>query len=266
MIPVINDAARQRPDALGYASTPLPKAIALNGSSSTIVFVTTAKSQREAETRALATCGTGCFLYAAGNQVVLPQRLTTPRPLGKTVAEVLSYVQGSEHGAKNAADYGKAKGHKALVLFPEVGRNFYVSGQSTTNNAELLALEICGLLYNAACVTVAADDALRAADPSTVDHNTAARLAYQGLYRPDMVPLFASPPSEALEYARMREPKAMAIWPLGPKVAVASGGTLAEAEARALAQCSVADSPYPCFLYAANQAIILPQRRTEAQP
>jgi len=126
-------------------------------------------------------------------------------------------------------------------------------------------LEACGLLYNAACLTVAADDTLRLSDPFGVERRTTARLAYQGPYRPDMVPLFALPPKEAVECAEMREPKAMAIRPMGPKIAIATGASLAEAEAQALAQCTVADSPFPCFLYAANQQTILPQRRTEPQ-
>ena len=264
MIPMIDNPRRNRPDAAGYGDAPLPKAIAIG--TGNIVFTTAAKSQYEAESNALATCGGGCFLYAVGNQVILPQRITAPRPLGKTIAEVLAYVQGGEQGTKHATDYAKAKEHKALVVFSEIGRSFLWPGQSTTNSAELLALEACGLLYNAACATVAVDDTLRATDPSGVERRTAPRLAYQGPYRPEMVPLFAVPPSEALEYARMREPKAMAIRPLGPKIAVATGGTLAEAEARALAQCSMPDSPYPCFLYAANQATILAQRHTEAQP
>ncbi len=205
------------------------------------------------------------MLYAAGNQVVLPQRLNAPRPLGKTIADVLSYVQGSEQGPKTAAQYAKGKEHKAIATLPETARTFSWTGASALNNAESLALEACGLQYNRPCLTVAADDTLRLGDPFAVERHTAQRLAYQGPYRPDMVPLFSSPPNEALEYAKMREPKAMAIRPAGPKIAIATGATLAEAEARALSQCSVADSPFPCFLYAANQATILPQRRTEAQ-
>jgi hypothetical protein len=263
MIPAIDDALRNRPDVAGYFLAPWPKAIAINTGS--IVVITAAKSQSDAENRALATCGSGCLLYAAGNQVVLPQRLNAPRPVGKTIADVLSYVQGSEQGPKTAAQYAKGKEHKAIATLPETARTFSWTGASALNNAELLALEACGLQYNRPCLTVAADDTLRLGDPFAVERHTAQRLAYQGPYRPDMVPLFSSPPNEALEYAKMREPKAMAIRPAGPKIAIATGATLAEAEARALSQCSVADSPFPCFLYAANQATILPQRRTEAQ-
>ena len=81
-----------------------------------------------------------------------------------------------------------------------------------------------------------------------------------------MVPMFVDAPKEALEYAKQREPKAMAIRPTGPKIAIATGSTLAEAEAKALSACTDPDSPFPCFLYAANGRTILPQRRTEPEP
>jgi hypothetical protein len=61
----------------------------------------------------------------------------------------------------------------------------------------------------------------------------------------------------------MQQPKAMAI--RSGRVRIATGATLAEAEAKALASCNDDQSPYPCFLYAANEKVVLPQRRTEAQ-
>ena len=91
------------------------------------------------------------------------------------------------------------------------------------------------------------------------------RLTYQGPYRLDMVPLFVDLPNEAREYLKLREPKAMAIRAWGLKIAVATGSSLAEAETRALARCTDPDLAFPCFLYAANEQTILPQRRTEPQ-
>jgi len=92
------------------------------------------------------------------------------------------------------------------------------------------------------------------------------RVDYQGDYQPVMVPLFATPPGDAASYDALPEPKAMAIRPLGPRLKTASGHSLAEAEAKALAACNEAESPFPCFIYAANRKVILPQRRTEAEP
>jgi len=209
-IPGVDDAVRKRPDVLGYNVVRSPKAAAI--SAGRLIVVTGGKTQSDAESRALAACGAGCLLYAAGNRVVLPQRWTTARPLGKSLVEVLSYLEASDQGAKANAD-----------------------------------------------------DALRTNDPSAAARPAMARLTYQGPYRPDMVPLFVGPPHEAVDYVNLPEPKAMAIRPSGPKIAIASASTLAEAEAQALARCTDPDSPFPCFLYAANEQTILSQRRTEAQ-
>ena len=78
--------------------------------------------------------------------------------------------------------------------------------------------------------------------------------------------LFRSPPAIANDYVKMQAPKAMAIRPNGSRIAAETGATLAEAEAKALAKCADPNTPYfPCFLYAANDTVILPLRRTEAR-
>jgi hypothetical protein len=77
---------RQRADIAGYASAAGPKAVAYHPASRVFV-VTQADSQRAAEERVLDLCNSDparipaeglCFLYAVGNQVVLPQRLRKP--------------------------------------------------------------------------------------------------------------------------------------------------------------------------------------------
>jgi hypothetical protein len=52
----------------------------------------------------------------------------------------------------------------------------------------------------------------------------------------------------------------------GPTLVAETGATAAEAQSKALAKCNDPDLPYPCFLYAVNDAVILPQRRTEPMP
>jgi hypothetical protein len=260
-IPGVDDTVRKRPDVAGYYMAPIPKAAAIGVGG--LFVVTQAKSQFEAESQALAKCGGGCWLYAAGNQVVLRQRWTTPRPLGSSLADVISYLLVNDQGTNISAGYGKLKTHRAMAALPDTGQRYIWSEANRIDLAEQLALEGCELRYNALCVGIAADDALRTKDPSAAERHTTQRLTYQGPYRADMVPMYEIPPNEAKEYAAMREPKAMAIRPTGPKIAIASGRTLAEAEAQALARCTDADSPFPCFLYAVNGQTILPQRRTE---
>ena len=260
-LPGVDDTVRNRPDVAGYYLAPISKAAAIGVGG--LVVVTQAKSQFEAESQALATCGSGCWLYAAGNQVVLRQRRTTPRPLGGSIADVISYLLANDQGPSVSAEYSKFRTHRALVALPESGQRFIEWGIDRTDWAEHLAFETCYLIYNASCVLIATDDAPKTNDPSTAPRRTTQRLVYQGPYRADMVPLYETTPKEANEYAAMREPKAMAIRPIGPKIAIAGGRTLAEAEAAALARCTDANSPYPCFIYAANGQTILPQRRTE---
>lgn len=77
---------RRRADIAGYAAATGPKAVAYHPTSQVFV-VTGAPTQRAAEEQVLDICnkdtgrpnGLGpCFLYAVGNQVVLPQRLRKP--------------------------------------------------------------------------------------------------------------------------------------------------------------------------------------------
>ncbi|ARN80183.1 adenylate/guanylate cyclase domain-containing protein [Methylocystis bryophila] len=83
-IPAVRDVIAGRPDVAGYANALEPKAAAIHPRG-VITTVTGAATQRKAEIQALKSCnaeptreGDGeCFLYATGNQVVLPMRKTT---------------------------------------------------------------------------------------------------------------------------------------------------------------------------------------------
>jgi class 3 adenylate cyclase len=85
-IPSALPAMRGRADVLGYRDAPGPKAAAFHPSGR-IFTVTRAESQRAAEQRALAECnaepvrnaqGGACLIYAAGDQVILPERRSAP--------------------------------------------------------------------------------------------------------------------------------------------------------------------------------------------
>ena len=291
-IPGIAAAVRTRDDVRTYAGAAAAKAMALHPWGQ-VYTVTAAANQNEAESRALAACngdpsrhgaGGPCYLYASADQVVLPSRLRQPltpavvapnpqiatpapgpRPQGETLTDVLSRLGDNQGVTKAVADYNKMKTHKALVSLRTVAHTFSWGGISTTNDAELLAREACDLEHNAACVSVAVDDVLKTKDPASISNRPMERVAYAGPYRADMVPLFLRPPREAIDYGSLRAPKAMAIRPLGPRIAIASAASLPEAEAQALARCTEPGSPFPCFLYAVNDQTILPQRRTEPQ-
>ena len=141
-------------------------------------------------------------------------------------------------------------------------------GFSNAADAESVALESCQQTYADPCILVASDDNVLAPDIARAQRRAAARLSYKGPYRPDMFPFLRDPKrKELLDYAALPEPKAMAVRPRNgdPLIASATGTSPADAQARALAQCNGPNmGPFPCFLYAVNGQVILPQRRTEA--
>ncbi|SDR35900.1 Uncharacterized protein, contains caspase domain [Rhizobiales bacterium GAS113] len=264
-VPFTPFSVRDRRDVSGYILAPVPKAAALDVAGN-IFVISGSRSQKEAEQQALASCGPACYLYAAGAAVIFPQRLKQARAIGNSLADVLSYAWANAEGAKTAEGFGNGRLHKAIVFLPESGRVFSWPGLPTMDMAEQLTLEACQIMYNSPCVTLAVDNKLVTGDPAGEQRRRMPRVDYQGEYRSAMVPLFNTPPNDLASYERLPEPKAMAVRPLGPRLKTSTGRTLAEAEAQALAGCNEADSPFPCFLYAANRKVILPQRRTEAEP
>jgi hypothetical protein len=86
MIPTVYSGFRRQPDFANYGKLNGPKAIAINPFGRLFIR-TDGASQFEAEKRALAACSENaqgmdqkppCFLYASGNDVVLPRRLRLP--------------------------------------------------------------------------------------------------------------------------------------------------------------------------------------------
>jgi class 3 adenylate cyclase len=86
-IPGIEPDTRRRPDILAYRSVPGPKAAALHPTGGRFFTTIRQASQRLAEETVLRTCNNDperkgkdgpCFLYAAGNDVVLSRRVTLP--------------------------------------------------------------------------------------------------------------------------------------------------------------------------------------------
>ena len=110
-IPALRASFRARADVPGYALASAPKAAAYHPHGR--VFVTTAAaSQRAAEEQALAACNGdperkgadgGCFLYAVGNKVILPQRITGPRPPAGSIGEAISMLAVDRNLSANYA-------------------------------------------------------------------------------------------------------------------------------------------------------------------
>lgn len=286
----VTDARRAQADVVGYRAQPGPKAAALHPWRR--LFIAVASTQSDAEASALATCNADpvrqgkdgpCFLYASGNDVVLPQRKTVPLTPASTATPVAipqnsdSQNTGSAteaglrallaslgHDSNAASGYVRQVTHKALAVQVESGRTFSWSRTQTEAIAEQFALETCQLRYGTPCALLALDDVVRAPEPKAAPRRDMQRVGYAGRYAADMVPFpLAQQARDRQAYATATGPKAMAIHvPRG--VFWSGGATAGEAQSRALTACNEPNAAYPCILYAIDDQVVLPQRRTEA--
>ena len=123
---------RGRKDVADYSSGGRPKAVAIHPWGQ-LYIASGSASQASAEAEALKSCNDNparagkdgpCFLYAIGNHVVLPLRITGPRAPAKTIAEAIRLI-----GPVRAEEaYRTGRPHKALVIEPESGVWSYWDG------------------------------------------------------------------------------------------------------------------------------------------
>jgi hypothetical protein len=268
-VPSVRDNIFQRADVTTYRSISGAKAAAYHPLG-WLFIVTGASGQFEAEEQVLAACNDDprgkaepqegpCFLYAAGDRVVLPQRLTAPRPRPQTVSEAFAYLGMSPF----VALYAGGKGYKAVAVAPERGDPYLWFRAVSAAAAEERALEGCQLQYRTHCVLLASDDELRAPDLWKADRRNMPRLDYNGVYAPEQVPLFSGTEEALTSYASLAAPKAMVIRPKGTRVRTATGASPAEAQSKALAACNDDLDFMPCFVYAVDERVVIDQRRTE---
>jgi uncharacterized caspase-like protein len=270
-VPTADAGLPRREDIANYWSVGGPKAAAYHPSGGGRLFtVTKASDQFEAEEQVLAQCnsdprrpsGDGpCFLYAVGMRVVLPQRLTKPRPRPQTISEAFAYMDVPRWSYQ----YPGEKTHKAIAIVPESGQTYRWTGVSSTVAAEERALEGCQLMFAVPCVLLASDDTLHAADPWKAPRRDMPRLHHKGTYRPESVPLFSGTEDRLRAYGSLPAPKAMVIRPDGGRIRTATGASPEDAQSKALAECNDdwSTNSFPCFIYAVNDRVILDQRRTE---
>src|SRR6266704_5454340 len=160
-IPIVRPEVRGRKDVADYSFGREPKAIAIHPWG--LLFIASGSaSQTSAEAEALKNCNDDparadkdgpCFLYAIGNHVVLPLRITGPRPPAKTIAEAIRLI-----GPARAEEvYRTARPRKALVIEPESGAWSYWDGAPTAEVAERMALGQCQVNLAKPCILIATD-------------------------------------------------------------------------------------------------------------
>jgi hypothetical protein len=273
-IPATRNDVLQRADVTGYRTAPGPKAAAFHPWGR-LFTATAAANHREAAEKALAACNAdpnrkgvdgACYVYALGNKVVLPRRLTKPPPPAQSLEDAFSLIANHPNTLQN---YLAESNNKAQAVEPDSGRGFRWDKVATKERAEQLALEACQMRYGGPCILLASNDDVKAPEPLDAPRRDMPRVRYDGTYRLDMVPLqWSERGQENLKgYAASKNHKAIAMRPSPLYLFVHTGAaSAAEAEQKALAGCNnTVEASYPCFLYAVDDRVVLSQRRTEPQ-
>ncbi|RXT52410.1 hypothetical protein B6S44_16655 [Bosea sp. Tri-44] len=166
--------------------------------------------------------------------------------------------------------YQESKQHRAIAVSPKQQRSFRVSDSPSAAAAEELVLERCQLRNDEPCVLLAVNEVFRTPQQGGEwQRREMERLRHDGPYRPDKVPAITAERRKEADiagYGRAREPKAMAIHPLG-RIFVKTGAASAfAAETEALKVCN--EDPArdgatgSCLLYAAGNTVVLPGHHT----
>lgn len=280
-IPRLREEARTGPVVTGYQAIQGSKAIAFHHSGR--IFAASAATERDAQARALSTCNADpdrkgadgpCFLYAIGNQVVLPRRLTLPEgqpsaSMPGTLAAQLFEAAPAAAGWNDIAErYAKAQYSKAIAVSPEHKQIWWEAGWNNAAQAQRLALERCQVFYGAPCQAFATEDAFVEGERT---RNDMPRVRYAGPFDPAQVPTVSevTRSTPAIQrYGSTPAPKAMVLNARGLVYVSDGAASLVVAQTQALGQCNVARRPddKPCLLYAFNDDVVLPQRRTQPVP
>jgi class 3 adenylate cyclase len=181
-IPGATPALRERADIVGYRAAQGPKAAAFTPVGGRVFTAVGAASQRAAEEASLDACAAdplrkaengACFLYAVGDRVVLPLRLSaalttaSPAPGASSLREALAARLGSalpdlseKVREERARGYEAARVHKAEAASPESSGIWRTAMRPTIEDAETAALEQCQVFHGTPCVLLAVDEAV----------------------------------------------------------------------------------------------------------
>lgn len=291
-IPTLREKEMLRPDIAAYTTLSGPKAAAFHALG-ILVLNTNASDQRSAEQRALAECNANparspktldgpCYLYAVGNQVVLPLRSTGPitaaAPLASDFAAGLTSIL--EKAAPNetpqsrktkVAAFSELPIHRAMALAPGAKAHWRTGNWPSRQIAEEKVLERCAQYFDEPCAIIATDDSLAQpkADGTWFTRN-APKVSYSGTFNPEQIPGLRDDQlarAEITGYAGFTGPKAAAFHPEGIFTVAKGVPSQRGAEEQALSDCNAypdraRSGNRPCHLYAVENRVVLPMRLT----
>jgi adenylate cyclase len=246
-----------------------------------------AASEQAAITAAMAECGRldrGCRVvvlgpfavegtptFPAASAAVPPSPTLSankPATLAATLTAMLTLTPAARDELVIA--FEGAKTHRALVGVPGTDRHWRNAGQPNAQLAQQRALEGCQVWLNQPCAPIALDDSVT---PEPADGKwpirDMPRVHYAGTFDPERIPSALRSMRERADIVGYRDapgPKAAAFHPWGRIFTVTNAESQRAAEERSLGECNADPTRNgqngPCFLYAAGDQVILPQRRS----
>ncbi len=179
--------------------------------------------------------------------------------------------ESSQSRKDNAVAFSRLSSHRAMAIAPKVRRHWRTGGWPSRAVAEERVLEKCSQFYDEPCAIIAADDTL--APPSsdgTWATQDAPRVRYSGQFDPAKVPGLREQQAhspELLNYASSTGPKAAAFHAEGIFTVSQGATSQNSAEEQALSACNAnpdraKSGNRPCYLYAVENRVVLPQRLT----
>ncbi len=197
-----------------------------------------------------------------GKEALLLRLLGTVQPVS---AGLLASAVQSLH------QHATASGNRAMAVAPGRQTTMRTVQMASPAQAEELVLERCQMRNGEPCVLFALNDTIRVPHAgSDWPRRDMERLRYAGAYKAERVPALTPARRQEADiagYGAAREPKALAIHPLGRAFIVAHASGPFAAEQEALRQCNAdpvrANASGPCFLYATGNRVVLPGRHTE---
>jgi hypothetical protein len=162
--------------------------------------------------------------------------------------------------------YMDGKRNKGLAVQNVYRRYFWSELHEDQISAGDRTLEGCQLRSGMPCALIAVNDEIAA--EGQLIYKDMPRLYYAGEFDLAQIPIIRSitrSRSDLQKYFGGHEPKAIAIHPWG-ELFIASAATLGEAEQIVLGKCNkfgVDKGEGPCFIYAVNNNVVLPERLTQ---
>jgi len=285
---------RERVDIVNYRSAPAPKAAAFTPVGGRLFIAVGAASQRAAEEESLKACDADplrkgenglCFLYAVGDRIVLPLRLSGPltalptTPPSASLRETLSARLASaipnlteKVREERAREYEAAHGHKAQAASPETAGTWRTAMRPTVEDAETAALEQCQVFHGQPCVLLAVDETVEPLPPGgDWPRRDMARARYAGSFDPGQIPGLrpvARQRADVTNYRSAPPPKAAAYHPGGGRIFIVAGAATQHAAEEGVLEACNSDSTRnradgSCFLYAVGDQVVLPRRLRE---